>query len=259
MSRNTAMVTGASAGIGEAYARRLAERGHDLVLVARDRGRLDALAGQLADRYGTSSEVLAADLTDPAARAAVEARLAERERPVHVLVNNAGFGAYGSFAQLDLDAQVGQIELNVVALVRLTHAALGPMLERRDGAILNISSVAGFQPTRLMATYGATKAFVTSFTQAVHEEVAGQGVRVCVQCPGFTRTGFADAADAADASAKVPGFLWQTADEVACAGLDGLARGKAVVVPGLPNKLLTATTGVLPNGVVRRVSSLLLR
>jgi len=186
ITKPVALVTGASAGIGEQLARQLAQRGHDLVLVARDRERLEALAKDVEAEFGAQCEVLSADLTVPAELATVEARA----RDVDVLVNNAGFGSFGRFDQLDIDVESREINLNVLALVRLTHAAAGGMTQRGHGGILNVSSLAGHQPGPLNATYSATKAFVTSFTQAVHEELKGTGVAVTALCPGFTHTEF---------------------------------------------------------------------
>jgi short-subunit dehydrogenase len=249
----TALVTGASAGIGAAFAARLAARGDGVVLVARDEARLDALAADLSARHGVATEVLAADLTDSAQLATVEARLADRERPIDVLVNNAGFGTNGRFAELDRETESREVGLNVVALVRLTHAALGAMVERRSGAVLNVSSLAGFQPTPGNATYGATKAFVTSFTQSVHEELRGSGVKICVVCPGFTRTEFQ--ANAGFDSSKVPGFLWQSAEEVASGALAALDHNRAVYVPGMLNRVTAGFVSVLPDAFTRRVAA----
>ncbi|MDQ1533791.1 MAG: uncharacterized protein QOF28_1552, partial [Actinomycetota bacterium] len=184
----TALVTGASAGIGAEFVSQLASRGNDVVLVARDAARLEALATELGARHRVQTEVLVADLTDPAQLACIEDRLTDRARPVDVLVNNAGFGTNGRFSELDRDIETREVNLNVVALVRLTHAALGPMTERGSGGVLNVSSLAGGQPTPGNATYGATKAFVTSFTQSVREELRGTGVKITLVCPGFTRT-----------------------------------------------------------------------
>jgi len=249
----TALVTGASAGIGSEFASQLAARGNDVVLVARDRARLETLAGELAARHGVATEVLAADLSDAAQLATVEARLADPDRFVDVLVNNAGFGTNGAFAELDRDVEAREIGLNVVALVRLTHAALGPMIERGGGAVLNVSSLAGGQPTPGNATYGATKAFVTSFTQSVHEEVRGTGVHVTVVCPGFTRTEFQ--ANAGIDSSKVPGFLWQSAGEVAAGALAALDHDRAVYVPGTLNRMTAAVVSVLHDALTRRVAA----
>jgi uncharacterized protein len=252
VKRLIALVTGASSGIGEAFARNLAERGHDVVLVARDRARLDALAKELAAAHGAHAEVLPADLTDPAQLERVEARCLDRSSPLDILVNNAGFGTFGAFHTLDLDAEVREIQLNVVALVRLTHAAAAEMAARGRGGILNVSSLAGFQPGPMNATYGATKAFITSFTEAVHEELAPTGVAVTVLCPGFTRTGFQETANVP--AGAVPGFLWQEADEVARAGLDALAENHAMVLPGLVNKTLGTFSQMAPNALTRRLA-----
>ena len=166
---SVALVTGASAGIGASFARTLAARGDDVILVARSKPRLDDLAIVLRRENGVDVEVLAADLTNTADLASVEARVAARERPVDLLVNNAGFGTSGPFGALPVEHEDEEIRLNVLALVRLTHAALGAMTARGTGAVVNVSSLAGYQPNPGMATYGATKAFVSSFTQAVHE------------------------------------------------------------------------------------------
>jgi len=253
MSRPVALVTGASTGIGEEFARQLAARGNDLVLVARDHARLDALAKELAEARGAHAEVLASDLTNDEQLAAVE----ERARNVDVLVNNAGYGSFGNFYELDLAVEVREVELNVLALMRLTHAAAGAMAARGNGAILNVSSLAGFQPGPMNATYSATKAFVTSFTEAVHEEMKGTGVSVSVLCPGFTHTEFQERANAPASS--VPGFMWQNAPEVASAGLDGLARNKAIIIPGSVNKVLGAFSNMTPDAVTRRVSAVVLK
>jgi short-subunit dehydrogenase len=253
MSKPVALVTGASVGIGEEIARQLAERGHDLVLVARDQARLEAVAKELQERYGATCEVLSADLTDDAQLATVEARAAT----VDVLVNNAGFGTFGRFDQLDLATEVREINLNIVALVRLTHAAAGPMVERGKGGILNVSSLASYQAGPMNATYSATKAFVTSFTEAVHEELNGTGVAVTALCPGFTHTEFQERANVP--ANEVPAFMWQNAPEVARAGLDGLARNRAIAVPGAINKMLGGASSMAPRGISRRASAMVLK
>jgi hypothetical protein len=252
VTRPVALVTGASSGIGEQLARRLAERGHDLVLVARDRGRLEVLAKELEAAHHAAAHVLPADLTDAAQLRAVEDRCRDRDAPIDVLVNNAGVGSFGDFHALDLESEVREIQLNVVALVRLTHAAAEQMAARGRGGILNVSSLAGFQPGPAMAVYSATKAFVTSFTEAVHEELKGSGIAVTVLCPGFTRTGFQESASV-PAATEVPGFLWQEADEVAVAGLDALAKNRAVAIPGALNKALGAFSSVTPHAITRRI------
>lgn len=253
--RPSALVTGASAGIGAAIARELAARGNNLVVVARDTARLDTLARELMASYGGEVEVLGADLIDSSQLAKVEARVADPERPLDVLVNNAGFGTAGDFATLDVEREESEIRLNVVALVRLTRAALEPMLARGHGAILNVASLAAYQPTAHMAVYGATKAFVSSFTQAVHEEVRGTGVHVTVLCPGFTRTEFQERSGAT--ASRLPDMAWQDAAEVARAGLDALARNSPVAVPGAMNKVAAVMADMTPTVVTRRVAALL--
>ena len=222
----TALVTGASSGIGLEFARQLAANGHDLVVVARDEARLKELANEVT----TATEVLPADLTDGDDVAAVEARLSDASRPVDVLVNNAGFGTMGPFAQLPIEDEEREIRLNVIALVRLTRAALPGMLDRKRGGILNVSSIGAFQPGPFNATYSATKAFVSSFTEAVHEEVRGTGVHVIALCPGLTKTGFQEASGAT--ASTMPGFLWQTSEQVVKTALRDLGRNHAVSVPG---------------------------
>jgi hypothetical protein len=250
MTRPVALVTGASAGIGEQFARILAARGHDLVLVARDRARLEALAKDLEAAHGNTNEVLAADLADPRQLAAVEARA----ETVDLLINNAGFGTFGNFHELDADTEEREIRVNVVAVSRLTHAAARGMVARGRGGILNVSSIAGFQPTPNDATYAATKAFVLSFTEAVHEELKPTGVRVSCLAPGFTRTEFQQRAGI-DGS-KLPAFAWQDAATVARAGLDGLEKNRAVVVPGALNRVAATLSGLTPHGVTRRVAKI---
>jgi uncharacterized protein len=251
-ARPVALVTGASSGIGYAFALALADRGHDLVLVARDTARLEALAKELGDAYGASAEVLSADLSDPAALATVEARVADPARPVDLVVNNAGFGTVGSFAELPIEREQQEIQLNVVALVRLTHAALGAQVERGHGGVINVASIAGYQPTPGNATYGATKAFVSSFSQAVHEELKGTGVKCMVLSPGFTRTEF-QVRGGFDSS-EVPGFLWQDAATVVQYGLRAYDKGRAVCVPGPLNAATAGFTAVTPHSITRRIA-----
>lgn len=247
----TALVTGASSGIGRAVAVELAAGGSDLVLVARRRDRLEALADELATAHGVKVEVLVADVTDPAQLAAVEERLRSGAPPVDLLVNNAGLGAHGPFAEIPLDWQDHQVRLNVLAPVHLTHAALEGMLARGRGGILNVSSIAGVQPMPTVATYGATKAYLSSFSHALHEEVRHRGVTVTALLPGFTRTEFHDAAGMS--RSMVPGPAWMKAETVARAGLRALARGQAQCVPGLGYRLLAGISALTPWSVSRRV------
>jgi short-subunit dehydrogenase len=252
-----ALVTGASAGIGRAFAVALAARGHDLVLVARREAALTGLASTLEAKHGASSEVLVADLETDDGVARVAARLADPQRPVDLLVNNAGFGTSGAFWELDGDREEAEIQVNVVALVRLTHAALGAMVARNRGGVINVSSVAAYQPTPWGATYGATKAFVSSFTHALHEELRGTDVRVMVLAPGYTRSEFHQQAQM-DVG-QLPELLWASAEDVADAALRAYDRGRSVCVPGPLNAAAAAFAGSLPAGLTRRVAGLVTR
>lgn len=247
-----ALVTGASSGIGAAFARQLAASGTDVVVVARSTDRLSALAAEVTARFGVAADVLVADLADSHDLATVEARVAAVEQPIDLLVNNAGYGFQGEFGQIPVDDEEAEIRVNIVALVRLSHAAARRMPTTGGGAILNVSSVASFQPAPLGANYAATKAYVTSLSQSLHEELKGKGVTVTALCPGLTRTEFQERGGY---RIGVPDFAWQEADEVARAGLEAAARGDAVEVPGLHNKAMVSTMRVLSMGVQRRVAS----
>ncbi|MDQ1438459.1 MAG: uncharacterized protein QOK43_2088 [Acidimicrobiaceae bacterium] len=242
----TALVTGASSGIGLAFARKLAATGHDLVVVARSEDKLK----NLADEVRVNVEVLPADLTDAEQLAAVESRCAAG---IDLLVNNAGAGTYGDFAQTDMEALDREVRLDVVAPMRLTHAALPGMVSRRSGGIINIASVAAFQAGPSNAVYSAAKAFVLSFTEAVHEEVRASGVHVTVVCPGATRTEFQQRGGFA--GGKLPDFVWDDAESVVDAALKALARNQAVCVPGLFNKISTVTSQVAPRSLSRKISA----
>jgi uncharacterized protein len=256
-SRPVALVTGASSGIGQSFARLLARDGHDLVLVARDASRLDALAKEVDAQHGTRAEVIAADLTLPEQLATVESRL-RAEPAIDTLINNAGFGTFGRFDELPIEREEREIDLNVRAVVRLSHAAANAMAARGSGGILNVSSVAGSQPVPGNATYAATKAFVTNFTEALHEELRPKGVRVTVLMPGFTRTEFQERAGFSGES-RVPGFAWQGPDEVAQAGLEALKKGRATVVPGALNKVTAAFSNATPHAISRRIAGSVVR
>jgi short-subunit dehydrogenase len=250
----TALVTGASSGIGREIARQLAARGTNLVAVARDRERLEALAGEVAAaRDDVDVEVLPADLADPAQLATVEARLEDSARPVDLVVNNAGYGTYGGLTELDRDGEEREIRVNVVALVRLTHAALGPMIARGRGAVMNISSVAGLQATPGNATYGASKAFVASFGEAVSGELKGTGVTLTTVLPGYTRTEFAQRAGVE--GRKIPAPAWMSAEDCAAEALAATRAGRPWVVTGTFNKLATAAAGPVPRGLRRRLAA----
>lgn len=246
MSRwSCAVVTGASSGIGTAFARALAAEGTDLVLVARDRDRLEALADELRGHHGITVEVLVADLSAPVSRAVVESRLADPEAPVDLLVNNAGFGTAGRFVDLPVAREEQQVNLNVVAVVRLTSAALRAMVPRGRGNVVNVASVAAFLPAPDSATYAATKAFVCSFTESLHDELAGTGVCATASVPGFTRTEFQERAGWTEQD-HVPDSAWLDPAEVASASLDGAAAGRARVVPGAGYKALVGAAQVIP-------------
>ncbi|GGI05222.1 SDR family NAD(P)-dependent oxidoreductase [Egicoccus halophilus] len=251
-----ALVTGASSGIGTELARQLAARNVATVLVARDEQALTALADELRasapDGPGRDVEVLAADLTDETDLRRVCTRLQDRDAPIDLLVNDAGTGQVGPFAELDVDEAEQSVRLNVLAPLRLTHAAL-PLLRERQGAVLNVASVAAFEPVANMATYAATKAFVSSWSQALHEELRSTGVTVTALAPGFTRSGFVDAADANEIAARIPGFVWDRPGDVARAGLDGVARGRALVLPSWWYRVGVTATTLTPTRLTRRI------
>jgi short-subunit dehydrogenase len=242
-----ALVTGASSGIGRAIARQLAAEGTALVVVARDETRLRALA----DSVEVECEVLVADLADLSALKQVEQRLADRSAPIDLLVNNAGFGFQGSFHELDMDRESAVVDVNITAVHRLARVAAAAMADAGRGGILNVSSMAGFTATPGGATYSATKAFVTSLSESLHAELRPHGVHVCALCPGFTRTEFQSRA-AYDTS-TIPEAAWQTADEVAMAGLRGVGKNRPIVVPGVLNKVGVGMLNALPARLRRRV------
>lgn len=246
----TAVVTGATAGLGLAFARRLAQDGYDLVLVARDEDRLRRTADDLEHRFGGSVEVLPADLSHPASCAVVEDRLADPVRPVGLLVNNAGFTPNQPFVTGDLEVEQMALDLMVRAVMRLTHAALGGMLTRGEGAVINVSSVAGWLPS---STYGAAKAYVTSFTEGVAGQLAGTGVRALVVCPGFTHTEFHERAGLDMSS--MPGWLWLDADRVVADALRDLDRGRVVSIPSTTYKAVALVARHAPRGALTRLRS----
>lgn len=246
----TALITGASSGIGAEYARQLAARGADLVIVARDRDALEAFAGELRRRYRVSVEVLVADLVKPRQRDRVEARLADAARPVQVLVNNAGHGLPLAFEHNDIDDEVRHLELHVEVPMRLMHAALGPMLARGSGRIINVASVAGFIPR---GTYGAVKGWVVSFSEWANVRYSPRGVTVTAVCPGFTHTNFHERAGLPPGQEGVPDWMWLHAPRVVSESLRDAARGKPVSIPSLRYKALVALTRFLPSGVASRL------
>ena len=236
------MITGASSGIGAELARQLAALGHDLVLVARRADRLEALAGELRTSHGVDALAVPTDLADPAQRRRLIEAVRASEKFVAGLCNNAGFGSSGRVVELDPAHEAAMVAVNVAAVHDLTLAFVGPMVARRAGAILNVASLAAFQPVPGMATYAATKAFVQSFSEALHAELAGSGVSCTVLSPGPVPTEFGEVAGTEGADSLVGGFVAEDAEEVAAAAVRGMLRGRRSVVPGTATKAL-ATGG----------------
>ncbi|HKT61663.1 MAG TPA: SDR family oxidoreductase [Gemmatimonadales bacterium] len=252
MPAGTALVTGASAGIGREFCRQLAARTYDLVLVARDATRLDALASELRAAHGVRVDVLPADLSRDTDLDRVASRAAA-ESALSMLVNNAGFGTVGSFATAAAEQQDAMLRLHVLAPMRLTRAALPGMLARRRGAVINVSSVAGFIYSRGNVNYCASKAYLTTFTEGLALELAGTGVAAQALCPGFTRTEFHQRMG--PDTRRRPRFMWLTAEAVVRTSLAQLDRSGAVVcVPGLRYKLLVAALGLLPRRAIGLLS-----
>jgi uncharacterized protein len=247
----TALVTGASAGIGRELARLAAKDGHDLVLVARRRDRLEELSAELTSAHGVQVTVIVADLSHHVAPATVAERLRADGKQIDFLINNAGFGSCGPFSEAVLDREVEMIHLNIRALVQLTHAFLPGMLARKSGRILNVASVAGFVPGPYMATYYASKAFVLSFTEALSAEILGTGVTLTASCPGPTATEFGAVAG----NAKTKLFQRTVADaaSVALHAYRAMLAGEGVAIPGLMNKLIVQSTRVSPRVWLRAI------
>src|SRR5882672_165515 len=248
MSRPVAMITGPTSGLGTGFARRYAIDGHDLVLVARDVERLQRLAAELRDEAGASVEVLPADLAIEADRAKVADRLAAG---VRILVNNAGFGTSGEFWTADYQSLQSQLDVNVTAVMQLTHAALPPMLEAGTGTVINVASVAGLLPGR-GSTYSASKAWVIAFSEGLANGLNGTGVGVHALCPGFVHTEFH--ARAGIDMASTPSFFWLEVDDVVRECMADVAKGKVVIVPGLQYKALTTGGRVVPRNLVRAMT-----
>ena len=248
----TALVTGASSGIGEVMAGQLAAAGVTTTVVARRADRLEALA----ERHDGITP-MTADLATVDGQTAVADRIAEGD--IDLVVNNAGFGTNGDFHTLDPDRLADEIEVNVSALTRLSHAALAAMVPRGSGYLLNVSSVASFQPAPQLAVYAATKAYVTSLTESIHEEAAPHGVHVTALCPGLTKTEFQSVSNTDTYADQFPSFVWTSADEVAKCGLDGVAANRTLAVPGAQYKMMVATTNITPRWLRRRVSSVVQR
>ncbi len=244
----TALVTGASSGIGVQIARELAKRGHGLTLVARREHRLRELADEFATAYRVRVEVIAGDLTDAESRRTLPDQVDRRGLSVDVLVNNAGFTTMGPVHAADREAELSMVRTNVEAVVDLCTLFTPQMVERHAGAILNTASTAAFQPLPGQAVYGASKAFVLSYGRALGAELSGTGVTVTTLCPGPVETGFAEAAGMSDeeAGASLPKFMWVPAAQVARAAVDGLAAGHPVVIPGAANRVGAAAGHLIP-------------
>ncbi|MGB1583737.1 MAG: SDR family NAD(P)-dependent oxidoreductase [Solirubrobacterales bacterium] len=244
----TALITGASAGIGVEFARQLAERGYNVTLAARRIDRLTELAAELEREHNVRAIPVACDVTDPQQRRELLESIDARGDVIDILVNNAGIGTDGPFWERPTEDQLAQIDINVLALTALTHMALPGMIERGHGAVLNVASTAAFQPLPRQAVYAATKAYVTSFSQALSTELSDTGVSVTVLCPGPTRTEFFGDRQAA-LEDSTPGFTWQSAEDCARAGLDGMFKRKRIVVPKALNKVGALSAKHTPTGV----------
>jgi short-subunit dehydrogenase len=251
MTPGTALVTGPTAGIGRSFAQALAARGHDLVLVARDEARLEELAAGLRTSYGVGVEVLGADLADRASLAAVEARVADPDRPVTLLVNNAGFGHRQPFTDNTVEDEQQMLDVLVTAVMRLSHAALRPMLARGDGAIINVASVAAFLPR---GTYSAAKSYVVSFTEWLDLTYRDRGVRAMALCPGFVRTEFHQRMGVGPGSA--PRWMWLDADRLVRDALADLDSGRTISVPSKRYKVLSTVARCTPSSLQARFQSL---
>ncbi|SER57729.1 hypothetical protein SAMN04487983_1018119 [Streptomyces sp. yr375] len=246
----TALITGSTAGIGAAFARRLAADGHDLVLVARDTKRLHEQATELHDRHGIEAEVLTADLATDDGIETVTARLGDRKNPVDLLINNAGFGNKGRYLDVSMADELKMLKVHCEAVLRLTSAAATSMRARGRGGVVNVASVAAFVPR---GTYGASKAWVVQFTQGAAKDLAGTGVRLMALCPGFVRTEFHERAGMG--TDNIPGWLWLDADKLVAAALEDLARGRSLSIPDPRYKALMGVVKVMPRALLGGISS----
>ncbi len=250
-----ALVTGASSGIGEAFALELAALGMNLLLTARRHDLLQTLAGDLVRRHGIEARALPADLSTPDGLEQLVAAVDAEGVPVHLLVNNAGFGSYGRFDSLPPEREQAQVQVNCASVVRLARACLPAMLERGDGGIINVASTAAFQPTPGMAVYGATKAFVLHFSEALWAENRARGVRVLALCPGGTRTGFFEALNDPSMQFRLPQARMMTSERVVAEALRALERGRSYRVNGALNYVATLSTRLGPRGLVARAAA----
>lgn len=256
----TALITGASSGIGEALAQRFARAGFDLVLVARSAERLQVMASALASAHGIDALVAPADLTQPDAAHRLAATMRQAHRKIDVLVNNAGVLHYGSFSETPAAQHRALVALNVAGLTEMLAQFVPPMVARGHGRVLNVASIAAFQPVPMLATYAATKAYVLSLTESLSEELQGSGVSVTALCPGITATPMlSQARDASAELGRLPGFVVGSVEDVADAGFDACLQGEVVCVPGAVNLAATLAARATPKWLLRRVSGALVR
>jgi short-subunit dehydrogenase len=250
-SQEVILITGASSGIGATFARRLATRGYNLILVARRKERLTNLVSELEQQYPVTAEILVADLSQSAGIEQVEKRITELES-LAMLINNAGFGTTDNFANIVLSRQLEMVQLHVVASMRLSRAALPGMIAHHRGTIINVSSVAAFIPMPRNVTYCATKAFLNTFSEALQAELTGTGVQIQALCPGFTYTEFHDTTEFENYKrARIPKVLWMSAESVVDESLNALKRGQVIFIPGLKYRLLVAVIRAIPNSLLR--------
>ena len=253
MPNKTALITGGSAGIGFELARQFAAHGHDLVLVARNTDQLEAAAGKIEGKYGVKVQTISMDLADADSPQQLFDRLSADGVEIHYLVNNAGFGLGGEFADTDIERELDMIQVNAASVVHLTKLFLPAMLKRREGRIMNVASTAAFQPGPLHSIYYATKAFVLSFSEAIHEELRKTGVTVTALCPGPTRTEFFERAGTNKTRLFTQAAM-ATAEDVAHYGYAAMMRGKSVAIPGIGNKLMIQAERFTPRVVVTRIA-----
>lgn len=252
---NTTLITGASSGIGEAFARKLAARGRNVLLVARTEDKLITLCNELGRLNSIRAQYYGLDLSLPESPKQLFAETQKRGLVIDMLVNNAGFGSFGDFTKLELGRELNMIDLNVKSLVELTYRFLLPMRQRRQGTIINVASTAGFQPVPYMATYAATKAFVLSFSEALWEENRSHGIHVMALCPGVTETNFFEAAH----GDKPPARVAQTPEDVVETALAGLRRRKGHIVSGWTNFMMTEAERFVPRSLVVRAAGKMMR
>jgi short-subunit dehydrogenase len=251
----TVLITGASSGIGTELARQLAARGHNVTLVARRKARLQEVAEEVRRAHGVAAEVHACNLASDRARANLITKLSEGKLRIDAVCNNAGFGTFGKFQDLPLEREAEEVHLNVVALHELSGAFLDGMIKRQAGAILNVASIAGFQPLPSQATYGATKAFAVSFSEALHTDLNGTGVSCTALCPGPVRTEFVEVANMSQFENMGPDFVWKTPAEVARVGIEGMVKGKRIVFSGLAHAAVAASGRFAPRSVLLPLAS----